>query len=171
MKEREHGRDKDSSTLVDKMRSAVLQLFVVAAVVNLQGTFAAGCDCLNTTWPAAALNAKKLPLDYGKYCAAWEDGDATKHSVGNLTTCHEMWPDMVVDDWCCQPWCFVNKTTCPDAVMSSVDPVSGLCHLCSVHVLQPLTLHLTRADRAGGGTALLLLHECVPGRNYRHDVH
>jgi len=106
------------------MRSAVLQLFVVAAVVNLQGTFAAGCDCLNTTWPAAALNAKKLPLDYGKYCAAWEDGDATKHSVGNLTTCHEMWPDMVVDDWCCQPWCFVNKTTCPDAVMSSVDPTA-----------------------------------------------
>ena len=70
---------------------------------------------------------------YGSFCAAWEDGkcgadndETGGHSCGSSKTCSDMWPTFnfnINQPWCCDSWCYVNRTTCTD------EKVCGVCML------------------------------------------
>lgn len=53
-----------------------------------------------------------MPLEWGTSCLAWEDGDSDRHSVGAKPDCAALWPTLTHGEWCCKPWCYVNKATC-----------------------------------------------------------
>jgi len=79
------------------------------------------CPCTGETWPATLLTEDYgISTEYGSYCAAWEDGDCTRHGCGDKALCDVMWPTYTPGTWCCQPWCYVNETCRLDDVATSV---------------------------------------------------
>lgn len=86
-----------------------------------------GCECTGENAALGAAELAKHGADYGKWCAAWEDGMCTasvKASSGlgahtcagtNASSCQAHWPsyNFTLDQsWCCDAWCYVNSTTC-----------------------------------------------------------
>ena len=87
------------------------------------------------TIPRQGKTVEQLGEDFGSYCAAWEDGACSStsclnatggpgHKCGTLKECTALWPsdsNGVVNydqsqPWCCDAWCYVDKTTCTDAI-------------------------------------------------------
>ena len=63
------------------------------------------CTCVPSlryvhTYPGIFITS----TEYGSYCAAWEDGDCTRHGGGDKALCDVMWPTYTPGTWCCQPW-------------------------------------------------------------------
>ena len=90
-----------------------------------------GCECIGENAGLGTANLQKFGQDYGKWCAAWEDGKITpgatktsgmgKHTGGTATNCSAMWGGdstsptydfSVAQPWCCAAWCYVNASTC-----------------------------------------------------------
>eukprot|EP00287_Rhodomonas_sp_CCMP768_P015628 CAMPEP_0196757772 /NCGR_PEP_ID=MMETSP1091-20130531/103838_1 /TAXON_ID=302021 /ORGANISM="Rhodomonas sp., Strain CCMP768" /LENGTH=684 /DNA_ID=CAMNT_0042106557 /DNA_START=104 /DNA_END=2156 /DNA_ORIENTATION=+ len=85
-----------------------------------------GCNCVGDNTLLGEDNVNRLGQDYGEWCAAWEDGlctpdatpaDAPLHTCnsseyGTLYGCEEMWAINKLSDqsWCCDSWCYVNKS-------------------------------------------------------------
>ena len=78
---------------------------------------------------------EQLGEDFGSYCAAWEDGacgpssclnvtGGPGHKCGTLKECTALWPSDSTGEinydqsqpWCCDAWCYVDNTTCTDAI-------------------------------------------------------
>jgi len=79
--------------------------------------------------------------DYGKWCASWEDGKTTpgdsatvlSYRNGSHTStnqCYEHWPETnstkvnyynwsLSQSWCCDSWCYVDRSTCTDQVAAT----------------------------------------------------
>lgn len=87
----------------------------------------AGCECLSKDGVALAFRdneTQAFGASYGSFCAAWEDGkcgadndETGGHSCGSSKTCSDMWPTFnfnINQPWCCDSWCYVNRTTCTD---------------------------------------------------------
>lgn len=92
-----------------------------------------GCECIGDN---SGLGEEELALrgeDYGKWCAAWDDGKCTdesaiipdsRHTVhtckGTLeqerTGCDALWGQRwnfsAPQTWCCSAWCYVDINTC-----------------------------------------------------------
>lgn len=87
-----------------------------------------GCECTGNNDALGAAEKAKHGVDYGKWCAAWEDGKVTdgvadvvkgfkngSHTGGGSlgNGCHEHWPNYDYNQhqpWCCDAWCYVPKT-------------------------------------------------------------
>eukprot|EP00929_Paragymnodinium_shiwhaense_P119363 TRINITY_DN91251_c0_g1_i1.p1 TRINITY_DN91251_c0_g1~~TRINITY_DN91251_c0_g1_i1.p1 ORF type:complete len:1000 (-),score=142.16 TRINITY_DN91251_c0_g1_i1:81-3080(-) len=83
------------------------------------------CSCKGTGLGNAGL-ALGLPVEYGKECRAWEDGDCSAHQCGTATDCPAMWPNVQSGAWCCTAWCYVDAScTHEDVGLSSLVPDNG----------------------------------------------
>ena len=51
------------------------------------------CAC---TGIGLGANQRGFPDSYGESCAAWDDGDCTRHDCGPLKECAEMWPGLQI---------------------------------------------------------------------------
>jgi uncharacterized ParB-like nuclease family protein len=97
-----------------------------------------GCECIGSNDALGRDQKAMHGEDYGKWCAAWEDGlfantsltaaqvkalaDGSHTGGGNLSAagavgalCHEHWPKYKWHEpqpWCCDDWCYVDATTC-----------------------------------------------------------
>uniref|UniRef100_A0A7S1MZ60 Uncharacterized protein n=1 Tax=Hemiselmis andersenii TaxID=464988 RepID=A0A7S1MZ60_HEMAN len=114
--------------------SALLAASASAVPLRRQGdvsmsSMPTGCECIGKAAIQDALgedNVKKFGEDYGSFCAAFEDGKCTnsnpmgmgQHACGTAEHCATMWPTYDFNTnqaWCCDSWCYVNRTTCTDA--------------------------------------------------------
>ena len=78
------------------------------------------CAC---TGIGLGANQRGFPDSYGESCAAWDDGDCTRHDCGPLKECAEMWPESGTGLWCCRPWCYVSELCAlPDVSTSTQKP-------------------------------------------------
>ena len=90
-----------------------------------------GCECTGDNSGLGAAELAKHGADYGKWCAAWEDGKCSpdakasdrsgSHTCSgtNASSCEAHWGNSYdfskEQSWCCDSWCYVNKSTCtPD---------------------------------------------------------
>jgi len=95
-----------------------------------------GCECIGSNDALGQYERDRHGQDYGKWCAAWEDGviatgtanavkalaDGSHTGGGNLTTlgrgagCNAHWPDSYdwtePQAWCCDSWCYVDADKC-----------------------------------------------------------
>ena len=87
---------------------------------------APGCECTGQNANLGADMLAKHGADYGKWCAAWEDGKCNETATGtsgvhtcdgtNASSCEAHWPDYNFGNesqtWCCDSWCYVSPATC-----------------------------------------------------------
>eukprot|EP00662_Eupelagonemidae_sp_cell21_P047221 gene47221-51236_t len=106
--------------------AAASAVLFFASLFTLGSAAAPGCECTGRTWDQATLTAKGMPPEWGTSCLAWEDGDSAAHTVGSKTDCKALWPTLTHGEWCCKPWCYVNKNTCSLPTFESlVKPGAG----------------------------------------------
>jgi hypothetical protein len=92
-----------------------------------------GCECTGDNAALGAVELAKHGTNYGKWCAAWEDGKCTPGATAasldgthtcdgtDAASCEAHWPtyDFTQDQsWCCDSWCYVNETTCTPALQA-----------------------------------------------------
>ena len=90
---------------------------LIAALV-FAGT-ASACNCI-TPSDTTPFTSRNMPSTYGSSCAAWDDGDCTRHDCTPGYGCDDYYTRTLMGSWCCSPWCFVTGTDCPDAQESTL---------------------------------------------------
>ncbi len=112
----------------------------VSPSTEIEGARTGACDCISVSkpllskiWNEIIANDKvpriNLPEAYGSSCNAW---DLSPSFRTGGPSCAQLWPVTLLPDarvsavtsdkeaqlgqWCCIPWCFVNKSSCLYAV-------------------------------------------------------